>query len=238
MRLNAVRTLTPLFAAAALTVGVAHAQDDFPQRDASGKTLVVPAEHAAKGAVYYLVPGKPGPDADQTRFTNNPPDTKQAKPVDAFTGFSNEAVGYIVTSSGDPQNIIAGEFLLPVESMDTGIKGRNNHLKNKTWLDAKKHPDIRFSLAGVRNLRPAGTAGGAPSYTAELHGKMTLHGVTKDFAFPATIMVRPNEDLIAIRAQYPVTLADFDVANNIIGKKVAGEIVVEQFFILSPKKPS
>ena len=232
--------LTPLLAggAVALLGAAAHAQNDWPQRSDDGKTLVVPADQAAKGTVYYAIPGKPVPNADQTRFTNTPPNSKKAKPVDSFTGFSNEIVGYVVTSTGDPQNIIAGEFLLPVDSLDTGIKLRNKHLGTKQWLYKKKNPEIRFSLQGVRDLTSNGSRNGADTYTGEIFGRLTLRGETRDFSFPATIAVRPQNGMIAIRTQYPVTLKDFGVDNGIIGKKVAEQIHVEQFLILSTNKPS
>jgi len=225
-------------AAAGLIAAAAPAQDDWPQRTEDGKTLVVPDEIAAMGTVYYVVPGKPGPDQDQTRFTNTPPEHKKAKPVDAFTGFSNDVVGYVVASTGDPQNLLAGEFLLPVESLDTGIKLRNKHLGQKTWLYKKKFPEIRFSLKGVRDLAPAGTQNGAERYTGEIFGEMTIRGETREFSFPATIAVRSQNGMIAILTQYPVVLKDFGVDNGIIGEKVAEEIRVEQFLILSTAKPS
>lgn len=227
--------------AAVLGLGLAtssRAQAETPRRTDNGKTLVVPAEQAAKGTVYYVVPGKPGANADQTRFTNTPPNKKHAKSIAAFTGFSNATVGYVVASSGDPQRLVAGEFILPVDSLDTGIRLRNKHLGKKLWLDKESHPDIHFSLKGVRGLKPADSGAGADSSTGVIFGQMTIHGVTKDFSFPATISVRPADNLIAIRTHYAVPLADFDVSNGIIGNKVANKIVVEQFLILSTEKPS
>lgn len=218
-----------------------------PQRTPDGKTLVAPAAHASKGTIYYLVPGKPGPNSDQTRFTNYPPEGKKVKPIDAFTGFSNGAIGYIVASPDNPQSVVAGEFLLPVESLDTGVKLRNKHLAGSDWLDSDKHPDIHVSLAGIRDLTRDESQEDPNTYKGEIFGSMTISGVQRDFSFPATIRLLPESertrsiargDLLAIETQYDVKLSDFQINNKVIGQRVADTIVVEQFLIFSTNKPS
>lgn len=217
-----------------------------PRLDAGGKTLVVPDGLAAKGVVYYVVPGKPGADADQTRFTNNPP-SKKAPRMATFTGQSNAAVGYVVASTGDPATLLSGEFLLPASSLDTGIKRRNKHLSQEQWLSIERHPNIVFSLQGVRSLTADKSQSSFTTYKGEIFGDMTVKGVTRSFAFPASITVMPQSDrtravapgdLLAIRAAYTIKLSDFGVDNGIIGKQVADNIAIEQFLVLSTHKPA
>jgi len=232
--------------AAVLGAGAANAWAADPQPTDDGKTLVVPAADASKGTVYYVVPGKPGAKSDQTRFTNTPPSDKAPK-LAWFTGLSNGAIGYVVASTDESQNLVAGEFLLPVKSLDTGIKTRNRHLSQKSWLDFKHFSKIVFSLHGVRNVKEQSSKAGAKTYSGEIFGDMTIKGVTKEFSFPATITFMPESDatramakgdLLAIRAQYSVSLSDFGVSNGIIGDKVANDITLEQFLIFSTEKPS
>lgn len=203
---------------------------------ANAQSVNIPAEVAAKGIGYYVVPGKPGANIDQTRFTNRPPKSK--KKIDSFTGFTNSITGYaVVDSSGEPANLVAGEFHLPVKSLDTGVKGRNKHLTQRLWLNAKKFPVILFKIKSTRNI----TLTGDNTYKAELVGDITMHGVTKEMVLPveiAALTAGDKGDLLRIRANYAVTLSDFGVKNGIIGKKVAKNIMLEQYIVLSTKKAS
>ncbi|RMD61034.1 MAG: YceI family protein [Planctomycetota bacterium] len=224
-------------AAAALTASLAFASTTTAQ---PSNVLEPPAEVAAKGTVFYVVPGKPGENIDQTRFTNTPPKSK--KKVDFFTGFTNAIIGYAVSESeGEPAKLVAGEFHLPVKSLDTGIKGRNRHLQQKNWLWAKKHPEIVFTIKRTENIRPKSGAAGGKAFDATIVGDMTIRGQTKEMAIPAEIAIIDGGDkgqLMRIRATYSVKLSDFGVKNGIIGKRVADDIAIEQYLVLSTKKPA
>lgn len=230
-------TRTKSAAATALTASLALACCATAAR---GQVLEPPAEVAAKGTVFYVVPGKPGENIDQTRFTNTPPNSK--KKVDFFTGYTNAIVGYAVSeSAGEPANLVAGEFHLPVKSLDTGIKGRNRHLQQKNWLWAKKHPNIVFRIKRTENIRPKAGAASGKAFDATIIGDMTIRGQTKEMALPVEIALIDGGDkgqLMRIRARYSVKLSDFGVKNGVIGKRVADEIAIEQYLVLSTKKPA
>ena len=73
-----------------------------PDRTPSGATLVVPAEHASLGTVYFV---EAGPDV-QVTFTSD-------APVERIVGTSSAVVGYAVVAD-DPATagapIVAGAF--------------------------------------------------------------------------------------------------------------------------------
>lgn len=69
-------------------------------------------------------------------------------------------------------NKISGTFKVRAGAFDTGIDGRNEHMRDK-YLETGKYPDIIFKLDPV--LVAAGT-------NKAFTGKLTLHGVEQKIA--------------------------------------------------------
>lgn len=213
----------------------------FAEKSPSGKSLVIPDATKALGTVYYALPER---DV-QISFSSK-------APIENIDGNSNAVIGYAVAGKDDqPAQLQAGEWHLPVKSMHTGIKMRDGHLAGEAWLDAAKNPDIVFQLKEVADIKPGPNAGkpegDTKAFTATLKGDMTVHGVTKPIEIPdSTITFRKagpatesvaKGDLLAIRAKYDITLADYGVSNNVIGKKVAEVIKVDTSLVLSTVAP-
>ena len=70
------------------------------------------------------------------------------------------------------------EFTAKVESIDTGVAPRDNHLRTADFFEVAKHPEMTFKSTRVERR-------GKDSYV--LHGDFTLKGVTKQVALPFTI---------------------------------------------------
>ncbi|MEO6392955.1 MAG: YceI family protein [Pyrinomonadaceae bacterium] len=70
------------------------------------------------------------------------------------------------------------EFTAKIESIDTGVTPRNNHLKTADFFDAAKFPDMTFKSTKVERK-------GKDGYL--LTGDFTLKGVTKSISFPFAI---------------------------------------------------
>jgi polyisoprenoid-binding protein YceI len=62
---------------------------------------------------------------------------------------------------------------IDVESIDTNVKERDNHLRGKDFFDVANHPKITFESTSVSDID-------TKANTGKLHGKLTLRGVTKD----------------------------------------------------------
>lgn len=234
--MNMKRTSILGFAAAASIIAVGLTSASALAAD-DAKTIEVPQEYSALGTVYYVLPGKPGNNEDQIRFSNEPPKSKD--PKDTFTGYSNSVIGYVVLGSGGTADIVAGEFHLPVSSLDSGIPLRNKHTRSKKWLNAKKHPNIIFKLSSVSDIQSV-SGGTGDTYEGTISGEMTIKGGTSEMSVPAKITLitgTPRGDLLRIQATYVVSLSDFGVKNGIVGKKVANEIQLEQYLVLSTTKP-
>ena len=70
------------------------------------------------------------------------------------------------------------EFNARVESIDTGVEGRDKHLRTADFFDVEKYPEMTFKSTRVERK-------GKASYV--LHGDLTLKGVTKPIALPFTL---------------------------------------------------
>jgi polyisoprenoid-binding protein YceI len=209
----------------------------FAEPSEGGKSLVVPDAHKGLGTVYHALP-----DRDvQVSFSSK-------APVENIDGNSNGIIGYVVAGKDeDPAKLPAGEWHLPVSSLRTGIKLRDEHLRGENWIDAAKHPDIVFQLKEVTDIAEGKTEGDARSYTATLTGDMTIRGVTKPISITdATITFRKGSaatetaakgDLLAIRAKYEVSLSDYGVQNKVIGQKVAEVIKIDTNLVMSTVPP-
>lgn len=209
-------------------------------RTEKGMTLEVPAEHASMGKVYYVLPGKDG----QITFTSD-------APLEHIKGTSNRVVGYAVapTDAAQAGALMAGEFVLPVASLNTGIPMRDEHLQSDRWMGAGSHPDIVFTLKEVKDAKVAKEDAGFTTWQVTLVGDMTIKGVSKSMDVPARITSMPESektkarapgDLLAIRAEYAVKLSDFGVAAGdpaMQSGKVADEITLDTFLLLSTVSP-
>ncbi len=66
------------------------------------------------------------------------------------------------------------EFTAKVESIDTGVAGRDKHLRTADFFEVEKYPDMTFKSTRVERKGKSWV----------LHGDLTLKGVTKPVAIP------------------------------------------------------
>jgi polyisoprenoid-binding protein YceI len=91
-----------------------------------------------------------------------------------------------------------------VTTLSTGNGLRDRDLR--ATMEVAKYPTMRFELAGVTvesRAAPSDTVTGA------LRGALTIHGVTRDVAIPATLSAAA--DTIDVSGAFPVDLADYKV---------------------------
>ena len=87
------------------------------------------------------------------------------------------------TLVGDDVQSIAVEVETPsLEADDPKLAG---HIKTADFLDVEKFPKATFKSQSIQK-KPAGGA------THEVTGALTLHGITQEITFPATIDVTPT----------------------------------------------
>ena len=96
----------------------------------------------------------------------------------AFKRFGGSA-----TLIGDDLQSIAVEVETPsLEADDPKLAA---HIKTADFLDVEKFPKATFKSQSIQK-KPAGTA------THEVTGALTLHGITQEVTFPATVNVTPT----------------------------------------------
>jgi polyisoprenoid-binding protein YceI len=117
-----------------------------------------------------------------------------------FVGTTTAATGG-VTGNAELANA-RGWVEAPVTTLSTGNGLRDRDLRGA--MEVEKYPTMRFELAGVES-----SATPSDTVTGTLHGALTIHGVTREVAIPATLIAAA--DTIDVSGAFPVDLADYKV---------------------------
>lgn len=88
--------------------------------------------------------------------------------VSYFYGRANEINGSFTVVEGGTGSVT---LTIPVASIDTANKMRDDHLKGPDFFNAEQFPEIAFKSDAVRNT-------GGNKYEAK--GTLTMHGVSKE----------------------------------------------------------
>jgi polyisoprenoid-binding protein YceI len=99
----------------------------------------------------------------------------------------------------------AVEFTAKIESIDTGVDGRDKHLRTPDFFDAAQFPEMTFKSTRVEQK--------GKSYV--LHGDLTIKGVSKPVALPFTLTGAIKDSRgntrIGIAAQTKIDRRDFGI---------------------------
>jgi polyisoprenoid-binding protein YceI len=118
------------------------------------------------------------------------------------------------------------EFTAKVESIDTGVAGRDNHLRTADFFDVAKYPEMTFKSTKVEKRR---------NNAYVLHGDFTLKGVTKPISFPFMLTggVKDNRGntRFGVAAETKINRRDYGItwgssmANG--GLNVGNEVIID-----------
>jgi polyisoprenoid-binding protein YceI len=86
---------------------------------------------------------------------------------------------FAITINNDDKDTTKSSVSVVIKatSVDTGIEGRDRHLRNADFFDVEKFPEITFKSERIEKK--------GKSFIA--HGPLTMHGVTKAIALPFSI---------------------------------------------------
>jgi polyisoprenoid-binding protein YceI len=120
-------------------------------------------------------------------------------------GFFRDFTGSVSFDSKDITKS-AVEFTAKATSIDTGVAGRDNHLRSKDFFEVEKFPDITFKSTKVERK----------GKNWMITGDFTMKGVTKSIAFPFTLsgFLPANErngGRMGISAETTINRRDFGV---------------------------
>lgn len=96
--------------------------------------------------------------------------------INNVKGSFKDFAGTVEYDGKDLMSVKAGGSI-KAGSIDTGIAGRDEHLRGPDFFDVAKYPEITFQSERVEKQ--------GEGYV--LIGKFTMHGVTKEIALPFTI---------------------------------------------------
>lgn len=86
-------------------------------------------------------------------------------------------------------------------SFETGVSLRDRHMRDK-YLEAKKHPSIRFEVGPI----PVATT---PGTTVPVKGTFIIKGKKKEMTVQAKVEAGPPQ--IVVSAKFPLTITDFGI---------------------------
>ena len=102
--------------------------------------------------------------------------------VPIFGGLSQvkgKFTDFTITLNNDEKDITKSNVSVVIKatSINTGIEGRDRHLRTADFFDVEKFPEITFKSERIEKKGKQFIA----------HGPLTMHGVTKEIALPFTV---------------------------------------------------
>ncbi|HXB45736.1 MAG TPA: YceI family protein [Puia sp.] len=105
------------------------------------------------------------------------------------------------TVNFDDANLASSKFDVAVDvaTINTGSGMKNIHAKSDKWFDAEKYPTISFTSSSITKT----------SAGYEAKGRLTMHGVTKDFIIPFSFTKNGNDGGFA--SSFDINRLDFNM---------------------------
>ena len=112
------------------------------------------------------------------------------------------------TISFDPANLPSSDFNVSVDvkTIDTDSKSRDEHLVSQSYFDAEKYPVILIKSTKIN------TTNKSNSSVYYFTGTLTMHGVTKNVAFPFT--ATPKGDDYLFSGDFEINRLDYSVGES------------------------
>lgn len=153
-------------------------------------------------------------------------------PLESITGTATGISGTVTFDPAAPE-ATAGTIVLATKSLTVGNPVMGEHLQSDKWLDVAKYPTITFEAGKLANVRAKG-----PQVLADLTGKLTVKGVTKEITVPVSFTYLADKlgarlgsdkvkgDLLVLRATFEINRSDFGIMAGQAADKVAENIVL------------
>ncbi|RRJ97327.1 YceI family protein [Opitutaceae bacterium TAV4] len=151
-------------------------------------------------------------------------------PLESITGTATGISGQ-VTFDPDAPAATTGRIVLSTTTLTVGNPMMAEHLHSANWLDVAQYPEIVFEAVKLDSV----TTDGAKT-TANVSGKLTIKGITKDIVVPVTLTHLPDKlgarlgnaklkgDLLVLRANFEINRSDYNIQPGQNTDKVAETI--------------
>lgn len=150
-----------------------------------------------------------GGGADKVMFTSD-------APVEVIHGTTNQVNGAITFDDSfkfDAKHPFSINFVVDLNSIDTGIDLRNEHMRDN-FLETGKYPKAVYKATGIRLASPVNLKK-PQTVTLVSTGDFTVHGVTEKKTIPLTVDYKPAQGKlpakIRVRGKFPVPLAQHQI---------------------------
>jgi len=118
-----------------------------------------------------------------------------------------EANNYKVISSIDLATGVV-VFSIPMQSFEFEKALMQKHFNQPKFLDTQQFPKAKFKGAIVNKSKVDFSKDG--TYTVEVKGDLTLHGITKNITEKGTITIKDGK--VSANAKFMIVLADYKIA--------------------------
>ena len=154
--------------------------------DAAVKDKVEKTTDAAAGTKYVFTP------ESTVGFVGS-------KVTGSHNGGFKTFTGHFTVKDGKP---VGNDHKVVIDMASTfsDAEKLTGHLKSPDFFDVEKYPQSTFDVTEIK-------AGDNGTYTVA--GNFTLHGVTKNISFPAT--VTQGSDAVTIKAEFDIKRKDFGI---------------------------
>lgn len=151
-------------------------------------------------------------------------------PLESINGTASGITG---TIKADPENPadVKGTIEVDKATMHVPNPVMKDHMHGDEWLDVETHPKIIFEIKEVNNVTKEENSG-----TADVTGKFTLKGISKDITIPVKVTYLPGKlsernpdlegDLLVVRSDFTINRSDFGIKPGEVTDKVAEEIEI------------
>lgn len=149
-------------------------------------------------------------------------------PLESINGTASGVSGTLTLDPDKPHEA-KGKIVVETASLHVPNPMMNEHLLGDKWLNAKANPEIIFEVTNASNVKKDGDKG-----TADVTGKFTLNGVTKEITVPVTLHHLPGRlkeripnqegDILVLRSKFKIKRSDFNIQPGQNLDKVADDI--------------
>jgi polyisoprenoid-binding protein YceI len=195
---------------------------------AAATTTTPAAQPAAIGSTSAVTPKAAEPGA-LTLLALDPASSKleivASKITRSHDGSFKQFTGTTTLVGDQVQSV---NFEVDTASLQTDTEKLTQHIKTKDFLDVEKFPKATFKSSSVV-AKPSGTA------THEITGDLTLHGVTQQITFPATIEL--GAEKVTGRAEIAINRQKFGVTYpGMPDDLIKDDVVLKPSFVFPRKK--
>ena len=152
-------------------------------------------------------------------------------PLEAIAGTANGVSGEVSFDPAAPAGV-RGKVVIQAASLQVPNPTMQEHLQGGMWLDVKKHAEITFETTGVTEVATRDNV-----TSAQLAGRLTLKGVTREIKTPVTLTYLKDKlrarggmqdgDILVVRASFVIKRSEFGINAGKFEDKVADDIHIK-----------